>query len=75
MAHRDTAAPAVFLGLATDVFGLHALGRVAHVQMHVDVHVPFARDREDAVDLPARVGVDVGHRADHSGTAAQAFDQ
>ena len=43
--------------------------------MHVDFDVELARDREDAVDLAARVGVEIGHGADRSRAAAQALDQ
>src|SRR5947209_18613044 len=43
--------------------------------MHVDVGVVVARDREDAVDLPAWIGIDIGSRADRLGAAPQARDQ
>ena len=71
----DAAAPAVFLGLAADVFDLHAVGGFGEVQVHVDVDVEVAGDGEDAVDLAARVGVDIGDGADDLGAAAEAFDE
>ena len=75
MADGDPAAPAVVLGLAADVPHLHPVGRVAHVEMHVDVHVPLAGDLEHPVDLPAGIDVAVRHGADDAGAAAQALDQ
>ncbi len=43
--------------------------------MHVDLGIEVARDGKDAVDLRARVGVEIGRSPDRPRAAAQAFDQ
>ena len=72
---RDPAAPAIFLGLATDIFDLHAFGGFGEIEVHVDLGIEVARDGEDAIDLAARIGVEIRHRADRPRTAAQALNQ
>ena len=75
MPDRDPAAIAAFVGLAADILGLHPLGALAEIEMHVDVDVVGDGDLEDAVDLAARVAVDVGRGTQHAGAAAQALEQ
>ena len=72
---RDAAAPAIFLGLAADIFDLHAVSGLGEIEMHVDLGIVFARDGEDAIDLAARVAVEIRRRADRARAAAQALDQ
>ncbi len=43
--------------------------------MKVDVEIEARRDREDARDLPVRIGVGVGAAADQVGAALAGFDQ
>ncbi len=75
MADRDAPAPAIFLGLATDIVDLHAVGGFGQIEMHVDLGVELARNREDAVDLCLRIGVEIRRSTNGPRAAAQAFDQ
>src|SRR5947209_7942955 len=75
MAYRDAAGPAIFLGFPADIFDLHAVGRIREVEMHVDIDIVVARDRKNAVDLAARIGIDVGDGADRIRAAPQPLDQ
>ena len=43
--------------------------------MHVDLGVEVAGDFEDAIDLAARIGVEIRNGADGPRTAPQALDQ
>ena len=50
------------------------LRRVAGIQMHVDIHVELARQREDAVDLAGVIGIVVRRGTHHLGAAPQRLD-
>src|SRR5207302_3734216 len=67
--------PAEFLGLAADIFDLHPLRGLGKIEMHVNFGIELARDRKDAIDLSARVGVEIRHCANGPRAAAQALDQ
>src|SRR5579883_3048742 len=75
MADGHPPAIPVSLREVADIFYVHALGGVAQIEMHVDIDVVFARDREDPVDLPARIAVDIGNGAECAGTSTQSLDQ
>src|SRR5579872_1217969 len=75
MADRHSPTAAKFLGLAADIFDLHALRGFGEIEMHIDFRIELARDRKNAIDLLARVGVEIGHRPDRARTAAQPLDQ
>ena len=68
--HGDAPAVAVLLGAVAHVLDGHALGRVAEVEVHVDVDVELARHLEEPVDLPRRVAVGVGRAARRHGSPA-----
>ncbi len=57
-----------------DVVHIHAVGRRAEIEMHVDIDSELMRHLEHSIDLAGRVGVGVGRRPDHSTAALQAFD-
>jgi len=51
-------------------------GRImAGVDVHVDVYVELTSKLEDPVDLPRMIGVVIGSRPYHIGTAFETFDQ
>ncbi len=75
MADGHPAAPAKFLGLAADIFDLHALRGLGEIEVHVDFGVEIARDGKNPIDLAARIGVEIRHGADRPRAAAQALDQ
>jgi hypothetical protein len=72
--NRDPAAVTVLLGLAAHVFDLHALVGIGEIEMHVDIGAGIARDFERAVDLAARIGVEIRRRPDDARTASQRLD-
>ena len=75
MADRDAAAELVFLGQLADQFDVHVVGRVAGIEMHVDVDVVFSREIEHAMDLPGVIRIEVGRGADHAGALVQRLHQ
>ena len=48
---------------------------MAGVDVHVDVYVELTSKLEDPVDLPRMIGVVIGSRPYHIGTAFETFDQ
>ena len=74
VADGDPAAILEFLRAPADVIEIHAIGRRAEIQMHVDVDVVVARQLEDAVDLAGRIAVGIGRAADHAAAAVERRD-
>ena len=52
VADHDPPAAPVFLGQLAHQMDVHRVGRVADVEMDVDIDVELARELEDAPDLP-----------------------
>src|SRR6516164_7998023 len=75
MADRDPAAAAVLLGQFADEMNVHFLGRVAHIEVDIDVDVKFASELKYPPDLTGMVGVVSRRAADNSGPAFQRFDK
>ena len=74
MADTDPAAALEFLCAPAEVIEIHALGRRAEIQVHVDVDVVVARQLEDAVDPAGRIAVGIGRAADHAAAAVERRD-
>ena len=75
MADRDAAAPSMLLGLPADLVEMHPRRVEIEVEMEVDIEIEALRDREDARDLPVRIGVGIGTAADQVGAALAGLDQ
>jgi hypothetical protein len=75
MADRDPAAAAILLGQFADEMDVHCLGRVADIEVDIDVDVEFAGELKDPPDLTGMVGVVSRRAADNSGAAFQRFGQ
>ena len=75
MADHHAAAAAVPVGQFAHQMDVHRVRRVADVEMDVEVDVEFARQFEDAPDLPRLVGVVARRAAEHLCAAPQTFDQ
>jgi hypothetical protein len=71
--HSNPATIMVLLRLLTHILEVHVFRRVAKVEVHVDVDVKSPRHLEDAVNLPAGVGVGVWSRTHHTCAALQGF--
>ena len=57
MSDREAPAVAEFLCKVADLVNVHVVRCVAEIQMHADVGIVFAGQREDAVDLSVIVGI------------------
>src|ERR1700752_913715 len=57
MADYNPAAAAVLLGQVADEMDVHCLGRVADIEVDVNVDIEFASELEDPPDLTGMVGV------------------
>src|SRR5262249_45644298 len=64
VADVDAATVSIFVGELDHAVDVHRLGRVAEVEMQVDVEVVGAGELENATDLPHVVGVVTGRAAD-----------
>ena len=75
MAHCNPAAAAVLLGQFADEVDVHCLGRVADIEVNIDVDVEFASELKDPPDLTGVVSVVSRRAPDSSSAAFQRFDQ
>jgi len=75
MASHDPPTSAILLCQLADVMDVHRLGRVADVEMQVDVDIVFTSKLEDSADLADRVGVVARGATDHAGPAFQTLDK
>ena len=75
MADHDAAAAPIPVGQLTHQVDVHRVGRIADVEVDIEIDVEFAREREDAPDLPRLVSVVTRRAAEHPCAAPQAFDQ
>ena len=75
MADDDPPAAAILLGQLADEVNIHVLGRIADIEMNVDVDIEFASELEDPPDLAGMIGVIARRAADRLGAALQCRDQ
>src|SRR5215510_7554130 len=73
--HRNLAAELIFLRQFCNEMQIEAGRIMAGVDVHVDVYVELTSELEDPVDLPRMIGVVIGGRAYHTGTAFETFHQ
>src|SRR5438132_1523953 len=71
----SSAGPALRLGLPQHLVEMHPGSVEVEVEMEIDVEVESLRDREDAGDLPVRIGVGVRAAADEVGARRAGVDQ
>jgi len=72
--HHPPAA-AILLCQLADVVDEHSLGRVADIEVQVDVDIVFAGKFEYPADLAGGIGVVSWRAADHLGPAFERLDQ
>src|SRR5215471_2076684 len=71
---NPTAAP-ILLGQIADQMDVHRLGRVADIEVDINIDVEFTREFKDSPDLAGMVGVISWRAADRLGPALQRLDQ